>query len=726
MSAEFEQDGAADDLPADGAAASVPQGLSWSWELNVDELLAALGTPAGTQADDPDDQEAVLDAAADGRVIPAELLTGRIAEHLPAGPGLAGWLALAPPADLEDHALAGVMASWRRLASWAQAGELAVAAQIASRAASRDDKIAVADDGRPVQVPADAAAEVSLALAMTHYGACWWTDLGVTLAWRLAATGAALRSGRIDLQRARLIAETTVLLDDGAARAVEALVLPNAGFQTTGQLRAALRRAVIAADPEGAERRREEAERRAKVSLYADDEGTATLAGQSLPGTRAAAAMARINALARALKASGAGDGIDLLRAQVFTGLLLGTLPFIPPAEDGPSDCPPPDSRPPDSPPDKAPGGPDPGDEGGDPGPAGWTGVSPGPADGTGDFPEPGVPADDFPEFDATGDDCDEADHPQGGQPGEGPVPADEDDDWADRVPSAAWPGLPAFLRPGPAGLGDLRPAKGGMLDLCVSWPTLAGLSPEPGQLSRLGPITPAEARRLADLAAADSSAEWRVILTSPQGEALGVARIPRRQGGPAGCGGLSGRGGGPGRDSPVQQRDGPAGAVGLVSRVTVIVPGDLLGSASSAVTERLAARPSGLILTAALRAASRAAERSAAIAAADAATGGCSHTVASAAYKPPTALREFVVARDQTCRLPTCRQPAWRGDLDHTVPYDSGGRTCRCNLGGLCRADHLLKHRPGWSLVQTAPGTFLWTTPSGRTYRTGPEVYAA
>ena len=159
---------------------------------------------------------------------------------------------------------------------------------------------------------------------------------------------------------------------------------------------------------------------------------------------------------------------------------------------------------------------------------------------------------------------------------------------------------------------------------------------------------------------------------------------------------------------------------------MTVIVPRDLLDSASSAVTEHLAARPSGLILTAALRAASRAAERAATIAAADAATAGCSHTVASAAYKPPTALREFVVARDQTCRRPTCRQPAWRGDLDHTVPYDSGGRTCRCNLGGLCRADHLLKHRPGWSLVQTAPGTFLWTTPSGRTYRTGPDVYAA
>ena len=38
------------------------------------------------------------------------------------------------------------------------------------------------------------------------------------------------------------------------------------------------------ADPQGAERRREEAERRAKVTLYPDAEGTASLAGYSLPG----------------------------------------------------------------------------------------------------------------------------------------------------------------------------------------------------------------------------------------------------------------------------------------------------------------------------------------------------------------------------------------------------------------------------------------------------------
>ena len=95
---------------------------------------------------------------------------------------------------------------------------------------------------------------------------------------------------------------------------------------------------MITADPEGAERRREQAERLAKVTLYPDAEGTASLSGQRLPGIRAAAAFARITALARALKAAGSDGGIDLLRSKVLLGLLLGTLPYIPPPPDGPPD----------------------------------------------------------------------------------------------------------------------------------------------------------------------------------------------------------------------------------------------------------------------------------------------------------------------------------------------------------------------------------------------------
>jgi hypothetical protein len=84
--------------------------------------------------------------------------------------------------------------------------------------------------------------------------------MAITLAWRLPGTLHALHAGMIDLSRAKLIAEATSVLGDDAARAVQDTVLPSAGEQTMGQLRAALRQAVISVDPRGAERRRQEAE----------------------------------------------------------------------------------------------------------------------------------------------------------------------------------------------------------------------------------------------------------------------------------------------------------------------------------------------------------------------------------------------------------------------------------------------------------------------------------
>ena len=105
-------------------------------------------------------------------------------------------------------------------------------------------------------------------------------------------------------------------------------------------LRAALRRAVLAIDPAGAEARRKEAERRARVVLYPDQDQTATLAGQQIPVIHAAAAMARIKAMARARQADGAAGPLDLLCAQIYIALLLGT----------PTPTPPPTTHPPATP----------------------------------------------------------------------------------------------------------------------------------------------------------------------------------------------------------------------------------------------------------------------------------------------------------------------------------------------------------------------------------------
>ena len=813
-----------------------------------------------------------------GPRIAASALAGMVAERLAPGPDLVAWLALAEAPGLDDASLAAVAGSWRRVVSWAQAQELAAVAQMASRAAARDEDIGVDADGRPARIPAAAAAEVALELTMSQYAAAWWSDLAVQLCWRLAATGTALAAGTIDLQRARLIAEATGRLSDEAARRVEERVLPAAGEQTTGMLRATLRRAVIAADPAGAERRREEAERQARVTLFADEETTATLAGQRLPGVHAAAAMARIKAMARAWKSSGASGGIDLLCAKIYLGLLLGTLPLIPPAEGAPPDDLPPDDLggeapgdcPRAGPPGDGPGGQPPGDHppgndrdeqppgnrcgperpGGNPGvqgPAGGrardnpgsgpthdpgqsrardnpasgpprsrravNGARPAgdgarpagdgarpagdgarpagdgarPAgDGTrsavngarGSPPpggsrdsgprasasrgsRPGARSDDAPRDRSPGDYAPRADNSAGDRPG-GQVPppggqdaprgeedypcpgscpagyhgdrpgddsdddwardddgwADDDDGWADDRRAPEWPRLPAVIPPAFARPRDGRPAAG-LLDVCVPWEVLAGIAPGPGYLGRIGPVTGPQARCLADCAARDPAAEWRIIVTDRDGHALGVTRVrrPRDRAGAVSPGDSAGGAG---------NSRWPGAGIGLVARVTLTIPEDLLAGLlrHRDCADDLGLPSAGWIVGQALGAAASAEARARATAAASAAAGGCAHDAASPGYRPPARLREHVIARDLTCRFPRCRQPAWRGDLDHTIPFDDGGLTCRCNLGGLCRAHHNLKQHPAWKLVQSAPGTFSWTTPAGRTFTATPDPH--
>jgi hypothetical protein len=672
-------------------------------ESSADPVAGEIADPAAEQIADPEADEAAFQEAVEAgraRELPLEFVAGRVSENLPTGPGLAGWLALARAADLEDGALAGVAASFRRLASWAAAGELAAVAQIASRSARTDRRAEVDAAGRPDQVTADAAGQVALALAMSPDGASAWTDLGIVLGWRLRATGAALAAGDIDLSRARMIARVTGPLSDEAARQVEAAVLGRAGWLTLGQLHAALRRAVIKADPEGAERRRRRAERNSAVVLYPEDEGTATLAGYALPGVQAAAAMARITALAKAMQAGGNGGQIDFVRAQVFLGLLLDTLPYIPPSSDAPPDEPPPDEPPPDEPPHGTPPG-----ESGRP---------------------PVVPPHERPEQPECGGNFGAEDPaPEPGPDHNGIRGADEFSG-----PSWPWPGALPYLPPGTGALAGVRPlaGAGGLLNLTVPLGTLTGASSAPGQLSRLGVITPGQARQLANLAAGHSATRWRMVVVNPDGKAIAVTHLPRSSGTGTGTGTGASTGTGSGED----------GAIGLIGRVTLVIRTDQLtpaarhdqpaeqrhGPAPPAPPAPSATAALPRILERARAAAGRAAAAAADRRREDEQSGGCGHGLASSAYRPPPRIAELVIARDCTCRFGPCRRPAELCDLDHVVPFDQGGLTCSCNLGGECRSHHRLKQHPGWSVIQPIPGVFRWTTPAGRTYITRPDTY--
>jgi hypothetical protein len=90
----------------------------------------------------------------------------------------------------------------------------------------------------------------------------------------------------------------------------------------------------------------------------------------------------------------------------------------------------------------------------------------------------------------------------------------------------------------------------------------------------------------------------------------------------------------------------------------------------------------------------------------------------------PPRSLRHLIEVRHRTCGFPGCRRPAAGCDLDHTVPYDQGGRTCECNLAPLCRRHHQAKQAPGWYLDQAEPGRMTWRLPSGRVYETVGDPY--
>lgn len=87
--------------------------------------------------------------------------------------------------------------------------------------------------------------------------------------------------------------------------------------------------------------------------------------------------------------------------------------------------------------------------------------------------------------------------------------------------------------------------------------------------------------------------------------------------------------------------------------------------------------------------------------------------------YEPPQALKDFLIARDRTCRFPGCSRSATLSDLDHAKSWDSGGETSTENLGALCRRHHKLKTHHGWKVESFADGSCLWKSPAGKEFFT-------
>lgn len=87
--------------------------------------------------------------------------------------------------------------------------------------------------------------------------------------------------------------------------------------------------------------------------------------------------------------------------------------------------------------------------------------------------------------------------------------------------------------------------------------------------------------------------------------------------------------------------------------------------------------------------------------------------------YEPPQNLKDFLIARDRTCRFPGCRRSALLSDLDHAESWESGGSTSPDNIGALCRRHHRLKTHDGWKIQSFSDGSCTWTSPLGKEFFT-------
>ena len=252
-----------------------------------------------------------------------------------------GWSALdldigtADAAGLSDESLVEAIVGFDRLASWAAARQARLLDELASRRPA--DRAPVS--ARWACVGSEYAPdEVGVALRLSRGSACARIGLARRLLATLPDTFALWESGLIDTAKARAVDDATVVLSDEHARKVQAAVLPKAPEQTLAQLKAALARAVLAADPEGAEERHREARRDRRVVVTAEADGMGTLWAM-LTATDAAGAFTWLTRLARGL---GADDprSMDARRADILAALLNGRLVTDPDTGTAPAPAP--------------------------------------------------------------------------------------------------------------------------------------------------------------------------------------------------------------------------------------------------------------------------------------------------------------------------------------------------------------------------------------------------
>lgn len=578
-----------------------------------------------------------------------------------------------------------------------------------------------------------ASAEVAAALRVSPISANRRVSQAVDFADGLPATLAALQSGMIDRGRARVIADRTQNLPADLRIRVEQAVVPKAATRNAGQLRGIVDRAVVAADPAAAKKRQEAARRNRGVSLRAGEDGMSAFRAD-LPADKACTAFSVIDQIAlinsrratehrpiNALRADAFSDIFDQLAdyGSVHLHTILGTgHTNVDPGRPCPNH---PESTSPSAPTasaSSAAGGPRAADRPGGGGLGDQVATSTSPAGSSEEvtpaessFGEMSCSADPFTTVREHGD--------------RGGIPTD-----MSAVDAQITDTNENSIRDSGAGVAsttafDMDPASTSTSSTSSASTTPSGACAEltsaisTDAISTFDPWVEHATIDAEQQTEASSNATGRFAesggpprqLTAPILATHAAEHVPTSAVTDCGCHEPTARAATP----PVWglgTHQGRATGLNVTIAATTLagldeLPGELDGhGAIPADLARALAASAATITAIAVKPAC-----------------GTALDLGRTVYRPRQAQRDYVNQRDQTCRFPSCRQPAWRCQLDHSNEFcpgkQDGGITCPCNLACLCKFHHDLKTFGLWDTEHHADDSITFISPTGRAYTT-------
>jgi hypothetical protein len=165
------------------------------------------------------------------------------------------------------------------------------------------------------------ADEVSLGLTWSRSTATRRLHHAIELTTRLPQLLTALEAGTLDLWRTEIVVDTVRKLPDEVAQQVCDQAIAEGTDRTPGSLKRLLHKAVLAADPDGADRRHRAARDERRVTFQPVDDGMAELAAY-LPAHEATLIHHRLDAFARERTPDDRRTN-DQRRADAFRDLML-------------------------------------------------------------------------------------------------------------------------------------------------------------------------------------------------------------------------------------------------------------------------------------------------------------------------------------------------------------------------------------------------------------------